>query len=218
MPRGNFYRSESKFIVGLPPVVDDTHRRGLVRAPGHRSRARSSREMSGKTPWTPLASNDDEDDDRELMLHGTEQRSTSPTTSPTTEQAESRPTRDARWKYAFVLTNALTAIVGLSAIGSASRDARELSKPETLRAWATCHDANTGAAAVRRTLLATTTSGEEGEDDDTAFGAAFGGAFGGARTALLTLVGRLDTPDDTPDDTPKDTPDDTPDALTPRVF
>lgn len=173
MPRGNFYRSQSKFIVGLPPVVDDTHRRGLVRAPGRRSRARSSREMSGKTPWTPLASNDDEDDDRELMLHGTEQRSTSPTTSPTTEQAESRPTRDARWKYAFVLTNALTAIVGLSAIGSASRDARELSKPETLRAWATCHDANTGAAAVRRTLLATTTSGEEGEDDDTAFGAAF---------------------------------------------
>ena len=129
----------------------------------------TSREMSDKTPWTPLASNDDEDDDRELMLRGTEQRSSTGDDGrrAMTRTEEPRETRDATWKYAFILTNALTAIVGLSAVSSASRDARELAKPETLNAWATCHDANTGAGLTRRTLL------EEGEDDDTAFAAAF---------------------------------------------
>lgn len=126
-------------------------------------------EMSGKTPWTPLASNDEDDDDRELMLREGEQRSTGDgRQAAAIPHAETtRETRDATWKYAFILTNALTAIIGLSAISSASRDARELAKPETLNAWATCHDANTGAGLTRRTLL------EEGEDDDTAFAAAF---------------------------------------------
>ena len=161
------------------PTTTHTADAGLRVVRAHaRTRARGKvttprvSEMSGKTPWTPLASNDDEDDDRELMLRE-EQRSTGDgrqaATTPTTTPQETRETRDASWKYAFILTNALTAIIGLSAISSASRDARELAKPETLNAWATCHDANTGAGLTRRTLL----EEGEGEDDDTAFAAAF---------------------------------------------
>jgi len=179
VPRGNMSFVE----FHGSPVADGKRRRVRAkpthaRIDGRRRDADGRTDMSSKTPWTPLATNDEEDDDRELMLRDDRGNAFSTNSGAGADEGrttpeESRPTRDATWKYAFAITNVLTAIIGLSAIGSASRDARELSRPETLNAWGTCHDANTGAAAVRRTLL--TSEGEEDDapDSDTAFGAAF---------------------------------------------